>query len=128
MGDDGSGNLNFDAAQLENAAVGASRVFSLVNDALLPGLAVLLFMAAVFTSVWAVKRLGKPSAEWRLISTWSPPAKIALVPLLISFFLTHVFAAASVYYNTNVSNPSSQEYWATLGVGRLFSLSHAHLF
>ncbi len=128
MGDDDKSSLNFDSAQLENAAVGATRAFDLIKDALLPGLSLLLFVAAVVATALAVRRKSKGTANWRPISEWTPGAKIALVPLLASYFLTHVFAAASVYYNTKIANSSSEEYWTTLGVGRLFSLSHAHLF
>ena len=129
MGDEGQ--LNLEAANLENVTQGASRAFDLLKDGIAPVLGVALFIGCV---VGAYRLLGKDRSAGAhmpthlLIHNWPQGLKVALLPLLIAFGLTHVFSAASVVYNTTVANPSTLSYFETMGVSRLFSLSHAHLF
>ena len=125
MGEDG---LDFGAAKLENVVEGATRPFSFLSDAVLPWGAVALFVLAIVFSVWIAKRSKAPEPNWRPLSTWPLALRAALWPLLTAFALTHAFAAGSVYYTTKIANPSTEGYFADIGVGRLLSLSHAHLF
>ena len=128
MNDDSE--LNFDAANLENATQGATRAFNFLKDGIAPGLAVAALLLVVLVSLhWAKKNDHAFSIPEPLkIKNWPAGLRLSLVPLLVSFALTHAFAAASVYYNTTVSNPNTDSYFQNIGVGRLFSLSHAHLF
>lgn len=128
MGNDGD-TLNFDKGQLENIAQGATRAFDLVRDGLLPGVSLLLFLAAVIFSVRLVRRAQETDFPASLrISHWPLGLKASLWPLLIAFAGTHIFSAGSVFYNTKIVNTSTETYFEAMGVGRLLSLSHAHLF
>lgn len=127
MGDDGA--LNLDTENLANVAKGATHVFDPIKDGMLPGLAVIAFVALIlFSALWVKKRQGNLPPEDALISNWPSGLRAALWPLLAAFALTHAFSAGSVYYNTSIANPTTQAYFESLGIGRLSSLSHAHLF
>jgi len=125
MGEDG---LDFGAAKLENAVEGVTKPFSNLSDAVLPWGMVALFALAIVLSVWIAGRSKSRDPAWKSLSTWPLALRAALWPLLAAFALTHAFAAGSVYYNTKIANPSTESYFAEIGVGRLLSLSHAHLF
>ena len=121
--------LNLNAATLDNLTQAVARDFDLLNDALLPAIAVLIFFSLVaMTIMWASKKEAKKVPAGLEISNWPVALKLALIPLLVSYALTHLFSLGSVYYNTKVANGNSELYFQNLGIGRLFALSHAHLF
>jgi len=123
------GPINLDAATLENAAVGATRVFHVWKDGVYPGLAVtlfLLFLAGLIS--WSNRRQTVVVPPQLGIWAWPLGLRAALVPLLLSYALTHAFSLASVYFNTKIANANTELYFQNLGLGRLYSLSHAHLF
>jgi len=131
MGDEAqdSGGLNFDSANLENVATGLTKPFVFWSDALVPALAVLALFVCIYLSVrWAKKASPKNFPDSFLIRNWPAALRVALVPLIVSFALTHAFSVASVLYNTKIANSTTDAYFQAIGVGRLFSLSHAHLF
>ena len=122
-------NLNFDTGTLENTTQQAARIFSPWKDAWAPGLTILLLVVVVTATVLWAKRQSKREVPHGLhLSKWPSALRGCLLPLLIGFAATHAFSAFSVYYNTRIANASSDAYWETMGVGRLASLSHAHLF
>lgn len=127
MGDQDKG-LNFDSATLDNVATGVTRPFVVANDLVIPAAAILLFLLCIFLTVRCTKSSKQSFSQSWLISHWPAALKAALFPLLISYALTHAFSAGSVFYNTKVANPSTESYFQAMGVGRLLSLSHAHLF
>ncbi|MEO5668130.1 MAG: hypothetical protein ABIR96_08725 [Bdellovibrionota bacterium] len=131
MANDGTPALNFDTAHLENATTGVTRPFDMTKDALLPYGATAFFLVLIAASyLWAKKNRAQSSSRELVprISSWPVGLKLSLIPLLSAYALTHLFSAASVYYNTKVASPTTIAYFEAMGRGRLFSLTHAHLF
>jgi hypothetical protein len=126
---DGEGALNLDGGNLANAAVGATRAFNLWLDGLLPAISIAALLALVIVSMfWARNQRQVEIPESCKISSWTPSLKACLWPFITAFALTHAFSAFSVYYNTSIANPTTAAYFEAMGIGRLASLSHAHLF
>ncbi len=129
---EGEDGLNFDAATLENATTTTARPFSWASDAAYPALAVAAFALVLALSLLLAKRLEVRRASGAkllpVISSWPASLRVALLPLLAAYALTHALSAVSVYLNTRVANPSTLAYFEALGPGRLSSLSHAHFF
>ena len=130
MAEGSENSLNFDSAHLENLTTELARKIDPLKDYLMPAFSVLLFFLAVFLSILLFKKLKNNSVveEKFLMAKIPLPLRIAMLPLLIGYAFTHVFSAVAVFYNTNVVNPSTFLYFQSMGVGRLYSLTHAHLF
>ncbi len=130
MAEGTEGELNFDSANLENAAAHAARELEPLRDYVIPLVALALFFLAIYLSVRIWKRLSAATPQGSAMRMGHLPIalRVATLPLLAGYALTHAFAAGSVYYNTLVANASTMSYFEVMGRGRLFSLSHAHLF
>lgn len=127
--DANTAGLNFDSASLDNATTGTTHTFHLVNDGILPWASVLALIIVVAASCFWVKRMYRGyHATLPLISKWPPGLRVALIPLLSAYALTHALSAVSVFYNTQIVNASTEVYFENMGIGRLASLSHAHFF
>ena len=130
MGEGTEGSLNFDSANLENATVETVRKMEVLRDYVYPLVSVLLFFAAIYATVLIYKKLLKgvnPQPKIRM-ADFPLTLRVATLPLITGYVLTHVFSAGSVYYNTKIANPSTILYFQAMGSGRLLSLTHAHLF
>lgn len=130
MAEGTEGELNFDSANLENAASHAARELEVLRDYVIPLAALVLFFLTIYFSIRVWKRLssGDPQKDYMRMTDLPVALRVATLPLLAGYALTHAFAAGSVYYNTLVANASTMSYFEVMGRGRLFSLSHAHLF
>ncbi|MEZ4815734.1 MAG: hypothetical protein R3A80_11085 [Bdellovibrionota bacterium] len=130
MADGSSESLNFDTAALNNATVEVARKLDPLKDYILPLSALALFFLAIYLSLRISKKLLAKNSNpaFFKMEDLPPPLRVATVPLLLGYFLTHVFSAATVYYNTQIANPSTLLYFEAMGTGRLLSLTHAHLF
>lgn len=122
-------NLDLNKIDLENAVTGATRIIDVWKDCVFPALSVVAFLLLIASIYFLLKkRSSRVVPASLMIEHWPRALKLCLFPLVFSFALTHIFAAASVYFNTRIANPSNSEYFFNMGVGRLFSLTHAHLF
>ena len=50
------------------------------------------------------------------------------VPVVLGICLAAIAGTATVFYQTRVANPSIQEYFSFIKMGRLLVISHVHLF
>jgi|GEM_PF-6992645 len=129
MAGEGGSGLDFGSANLENVSEAASHVFDLWKDGVVPLSFIFLFFVCVgFSYAWFSRHKDELHAKNWEISSWPIGVRLSLIPLLVAYALTHAFAAATVFYNTNIINPDSFVYFQSMGVGRLTALTHAHLF
>jgi hypothetical protein len=115
--------LNLDTPLLQDPITGSQHVGSIVW----PVVSVLVFLGIIVIS-YRKSRDSKFQFERFALADWPVVLKLCLIPFVLSLLGTHFFAALTVYYQTRIAQLTTPEYWANVGVGKLLSNSHAHLF
>jgi hypothetical protein len=54
--------------------------------------------------------------------------RLVTIPVVLGICFAAVAGSATVFYQTSVANPSVDEYFSFLTIGRLLILSHVHMF
>lgn len=54
--------------------------------------------------------------------------RLVTIPIALAISFAAVAGTATVFYQTRIANPSLDEYFSFLTIGRLLVLSHVHMF
>lgn len=54
--------------------------------------------------------------------------RLLTIPIVFAIALAALAGTATVFYQTRIANPSVEEYFSFINVGRLLIITHVHLF